>query len=216
MLTLNSYVVSADPKISVVPEFLSRDECRHIIELAEGESFQRSLVGRGKYTAATPDLSSELKNHFSENRTSSSVTLNPYHDRVVELIEHRLAGLVKMDVNHLESLVVVKYEPGQFFKQHLDGMFRLATVFIYLNDLPGDAGGETYFTSLRMRVKPRVGTAVVWNNSSYDADMNLVEDTRLLHEGLPPIGCTKYAVNCFFNQCSMRENCVPNTGIMRL
>ena len=70
VLTFTSYVVSVDPKISVVPEFLSRDECRHIVELAEGDSFQRSLVGRGKYAASTPDLSSELKNHFSENRTS--------------------------------------------------------------------------------------------------------------------------------------------------
>ena len=204
VLTIKSFVISVDPKISVVPEFLSTQECEHLINLAEENTFCRSLVGRGKYSHNLPDLSAQLENQYSENRTSMSVTLQPFQDAAVALIEHRLAGLVNMQVENLESLVVVKYEAGQYFKQHLDGIFRAYTVFIYLNDLPDHGGGETYFPIIGMRIKPRVGTALVWRNSFTDENGNIVEDERLLHEGKPPVGCTKYGVNCFFNHNCMR------------
>ena len=199
VLRLTSFVISVDPKISVVPSFLSLRECRHLIDVAETAGFARSLVGRGTY-------STKLENGFSENRTSLSVTLEPFHDSIVELIEHRLAGLVGRPLHNLESLVVVKYEPGQYFKTHMDGVFREYTVFIYLNDLPENAGGETYFPSIGLRVKPRVGTAVLWRNSSLSKESgDLIEDDRLIHEGKPPLGCTKYGVNCFFNYNCMRR-----------
>jgi prolyl 4-hydroxylase len=203
-IVLTSYVVSQDPKISIVPEFLNPEECMHLIQLGEGQGFQRSLVGRGFYTTKEADASEGFENVPSESRTSQSVTLLPSHDSLVAFIEAKLCGLVDLPLDNLESLVLVKYEPGQVFRAHHDGIFRSKTVFIYLNDLPENAGGETRFPDINLRIRPRAGTAVVWSNSQRLENGTLVQDDRLLHEGLPPIGCVKYGVNSFFNYNEMR------------
>jgi prolyl 4-hydroxylase len=204
-LTLTSYVISTSPKISVVPEFLSEMECQHLISISESEGFQVSLVGRGQYSNDSEDKSEGFQNVLSQNRTSSSVVLQPSQGTVVAEIEARLAGLVDLPVEQLESLVVVKYESGQFFRPHHDGVFRSYTVFIYLNDLPPDGGGETRFPEIGLRIKPSRGTAVVWKNSTKSGENGeLVQDDRLVHEGLPTVSCVKYGVNCFFNYNQMR------------
>ena len=204
-LVLTSYVISTDPKISIIPEFLSPLECSHLMNLAEDAGFAPSLVGRGVYSEGSEILPSQdgFENTLSANRTSLSVLLQPDHDAVVSMIEAKLSALVSLPVDQLEPLVVVKYEPGAFFKAHHDGAFRPITVFIYLNDLDGDRGGETRFPNLNLRVKPRAGTAVVWRNA-IENDSEIQADLRLVHEGLPPINCTKYGVNCFFNYKIMR------------
>ena len=203
-LVLTSYVISQDPKISVVPEFLTSEECMHLITLGESLGFTRSLVGRGSYTTDREDMAEEFENVASESRTSLSVILNPCHDEVVVFIETKLCALVNIPVENLESLVLVKYEPGQVFKGHHDGIFRSKTVFIYLNDLPENGGGETRFPVIGMRIRPRAGTAVVWSNSHKLEDGSLEQDDRLMHEGLPPVDCIKYGMNCFFNYSTMR------------
>jgi prolyl 4-hydroxylase len=201
---LTSFVVSTDPKIAIVPGFLTPDECETLITLAESIGFTRSLVGRGSYSTDTDDKSSSFENQFSDNRTSSSVHLSPtLYTTLLAPIKHRLSALIKMPTEHLEDLILVKYEEGQFFKPHHDGLFRPYTVFIYLNDLPPDGGGETRFPQLGLRIRPRKGAAVVWKNSmdveSPLGTIRTVEDTRLVHEALPPVG-VKYGVNCFFNE----------------
>ena len=204
---LTSYVISTDPKISVVPGFLSDDECETLILLAESIGFSRSLVGRGTYAHESSDKSKSFENQFSDNRTSTSVQLSPtLHASLLEPIQHRLSALVKLPIEQLEDLVLVKYDEGQFFKPHHDGLFRPYTVFIYLNDLPqSKGGGETRFPQLGLRIRPRKGAAVVWANTtvveSPSGTLRTVEDTRLIHEALPPgNGGVKYGVNCFFNE----------------
>ena len=206
-LQLTSYVVCLEPKISVLPNFLSPEECTHLIDLAEQVGFSQSLVGRGSYSN-----SSSFSNQISTNRTSQSVTLDPRADRVVSEIELRLAGLVGLPVEHLESLVVVKYLPGQLFNDHHDGTFRSHTVFLYLNQVA--AGGETRFPNLGLRIKPSMGAAVLWRNTMLDGS----EDSRTVHAGLPPEGCVKFGVNCFFNQDRVREEgvsvCISNEDVI--
>lgn len=204
-LVLTSYVISTDPKISIIPEFLSKLECCHLISLAEATGFSPSLVGRGVYSEDTGMLppQDDFENTRSSNRTSLSVLLAPAHDDVVSLIEAKLSALVSLSVHQLEPLVVVKYEPDAYFKPHHDGAFRPYTVFIYLNDIETGFGGETRFPNLNLRIKPRAGTAVIWRNIIEVSGINQ-PDLRLVHEGLPPNNCTKYGVNCFFNCEVMR------------
>jgi prolyl 4-hydroxylase len=202
-------VISTDPKISIIPGFLLPDECDHIVNLAESKGFSRSLVGRGKYSIGE-DKSEGLSNVYSDNRTSTSVNLDQGHDEILSVIEHRLSGLVKIPLEFLESLVVVKYEPGQYFGPHHDGLFRPYTVFIYLNDVDPTGGGETRFTNLALSIKPHKGAAVVWRNTKTvdcaEGGSKEVEDDRVVHEALPPLdGKIKYGVNCFFNECVMRN-----------
>lgn len=54
-----------------------------------------------------------------------------------------------------------------------------------------DAGGETHFPHLGVRVTPRLGDALVWANVDGDGQPN----PRSLHEGRPPKEGEKIAVN---------------------
>ncbi|KAF8822433.1 oxidoreductase, 2OG-Fe(II) oxygenase family protein [Cardiosporidium cionae] len=151
----------------------------------------------------------------SANRTSHSVRLDPAETNLIATIEKRIATIAQMDVSHLEPLVVVKYDEGQYFKEHHDGKFRPVTVLIYLNaakmvnhlfernidtTLDVEEGGETQFLRLGLKILPSCGSALTWRNcdDSGEADLNL------LHEALPPKKGVKWAVNCFFNCKAIR------------
>lgn len=188
---LKSYLVHKDPKIYLIPNFVSDAEIEHLLDLAE-EYWFPSVVGTGVYR--TNDESKDLSNKASQNRTSCSCMLRSAQTPMVEGIEQRLSAVAGTQVDHLESLNMVRYMPGQFFNKHHDGRFRPKTVFIYLNDLPEGDDGETFFPELKLRFKPSKGCAIMWTNTH-----NGKEDMRLVHQGLPPRTSMKLGVNCFFN-----------------
>lgn len=200
---LKAYVVSQDPKITLIPSFLNNAEVDHLIELAE-EGWIPSVVGSGVYK--TNDESKDLKNKSSKNRTSFSCMLKTAHTPMVKNIELRIARIAEMDVDYLERLNMVRYAPGQFFNKHHDGRFRPKTVFIYLNDLPDGDGGETYFPELGVKFTPRKGCAIMWANTLSHQH----EDLRMVHQGLPPRTHMKYGVNCFFNDKPLKQYEGPN------
>ena len=113
-------------------------------------------------------------------------------------------------MEHLERLNMVRYNPGEFYGVHHDGPMRPVTVFIYLNDLPDGAQGETYFPKLGLKFVPRKGTALMWSNvfcAQRQPNPNLFGkqtggDPRMVHEGLPPSSGLKFGLNAFFNQLS--------------
>jgi len=199
---LMSYIVREDPKIYVVPNFVSDLEAAHLLELAE-EEWTPSSVGAGTYK--TNNESKDLKNQQSVNRTSYSAMLRSAQTDMVTSIEMRLAALAGIEIDYLERLNMVRYAPGQFFNKHHDGRFRPVTVFIYLNDLPDGDNGETFFPELGLKFKPVKGCAVMWRNTvGFQQD-----DLRTVHQGLPPKTMWKYGVNCFFNEKPMKayEGC---------
>ena len=94
---------------------------------------------------------------------------------------------------------MVRYEPGQFYKQHHDQNTalwtpqgpRVLTFFMYLNEV--EAGGHTHFPRLNVSVKPRRGAALLWP-SVLDADPN-ERDDRTEHESVAVVAGTKFAAN---------------------
>lgn len=84
---------------------------------------------------------------------------------------------------------MLNYKTGQQFCAHTDGFQgpvsacgfeesnRVATVFTYLNDVAN--GGETVFSILDLKIKPKKGMAVV----HFPSDLHLRKDERTLHEG---------------------------------
>lgn len=195
---MKAYVVWEKPKVMVVPNFLSEKEIQHLLDLCEAH-WVPSVVGSGVYK--TNDESKDLRNQQSSNRTSYSCMLRSSHTSTVEVIERRLANLAGMDVDYLERLNMVRYHPGQLFNRHHDGRFRPKTVFVYLNDLPEGAEGETFFPEVNLKVVPRKGCAVMWANTISPG----VEDPLTFHMGLPPKEGVKYGVNCFFNDKPLRR-----------
>mmetsp|Transcript_107894 Transcript_107894/g.240724 ORF Transcript_107894/g.240724 Transcript_107894/m.240724 type:complete len:297 (+) Transcript_107894:58-948(+) len=184
-------------EIRIVPDFVSDEEIAHLLSLA---TWSTSTVRMVKYNKETGKSIDEKEPQYGEGRTSSSCLLALAQDAKVSSIEERLARLANCELDCLEQLNLVKYEAGQFFKPHHDGGHRSTTVFLYLNDLPPQSGGETHFLRLGLRVRPQRGAAVIWNNLTHEGR----RDERMVHQGLPPKDARKFGMNCFFRSVPVR------------
>jgi prolyl 4-hydroxylase len=202
---VRGFVVHQDPKITVLPHFLTDVECQYLVGLADGNWFP-SLVG--KLENKDP-VTGSIGNSQSQGRTSWSSMLRWAQTTVVERIEHRLARVAGLPVEHLERLNMVRYSPGEYFNEHHDGKFRPRTVFVYLNDLPDGDEGETLFPHLGLRFRPRRGAAVMWSNATPEGK----EDSRMVHRGCPPLTKVKFGANCFFNDVAVRQIMDPPPSI---
>jgi prolyl 4-hydroxylase len=71
---------------------------------------------------------------------------------------------------------------------------RVWTTMIYLCDV--EDGGETYFPRLGLKVPPRRGTLLIWNNMLTDGSPN--GDTY--HAALPVVRGRKYVMTRWFRE----------------
>lgn len=101
---------------------------------------------------------------------------------------------------------MLKYEEGEYYHSHYDYIptflkrqcaVRIMTVFLYLNNLEEDAGGETDFPNLGIRVRPKRGRALVW---PHVLDENPDErDSRTIHRAMVVKRGVKYGANAFIH-----------------
>lgn len=202
-----SIIHDKDPGLDLLQGFLTPDECRHLINLAEGR-FQRSSV-------VDPTTG---KNIEDKDRTSRSVYLNHGEDDIVQRIEQRAALALGVPLENFERLQVVKYEPGQFYKAHHDYLDaavpelktagqRVGTIFAYLNDLPDDEpGGGTKFHTINKTVKPQLGSAALWYNMVKDPTSTVPKvDPTTLHSGEPVLKSKKYGLNVWARTLPQRN-----------
>eukprot|EP00931_Biecheleriopsis_adriatica_P119809 TRINITY_DN949_c1_g1_i1.p1 TRINITY_DN949_c1_g1~~TRINITY_DN949_c1_g1_i1.p1 ORF type:complete len:261 (+),score=66.83 TRINITY_DN949_c1_g1_i1:58-840(+) len=193
--------IHQDPKVTLFENFVSQDEVDHLLRLCEGR-WARSMVSKGKASDLHGANSTSLgEEAVGETRTSCSVHLEFNETIVTERIAARVATVTGVSLEQVEPLVVLRYEPGQFFKLHHDGSMRPSTVFVYFNGLGPDGGGETSFPHLGFQVKPSAHTALMWTNRTPDGDADL----RLKHEAKPVKEGVKYAMNCFVNMKPQRD-----------
>ncbi|KAK0620907.1 2OG-Fe(II) oxygenase family oxidoreductase [Immersiella caudata] len=210
-------LLSFDPLIIYINNFLKDDEVNYILEASEAD-FDQSWV----YDPVT------LKSYIDRNyRTSTSATI-PIHDAVADCVSQRMKSFLgNVQHIHTESIQVVKYEVGERFRLHMDWFDkprnksteesrpdrpynRLGSIFAYLRD--DCTGGETYFPEVRgvssdadgskftrtdtgmgLLVKPKRGSAVFWNNLFPNGS----GDPRVVHAGLPVSAGTKVGINLF-------------------
>ena len=187
-------ILSFDPSITYIKNFISQEEAEHLIKLGE-EKKQQSMV----------DDSNPIQ---TEMRSSNSAFLNKSQDNIVKSIEKRAANYLKINRDRLEPLQVVIYTNKQEYRPHHDYFTpdskllgtsgnRTDTILLYLNDLDEEDGGSTYFPKLNLRVKPKALDAIHFVNMK---NGNVDENT--LHAGEPILtDKTKYAINIW-----VREN----------
>eukprot|EP00928_Gymnodinium_smaydae_P005499 TRINITY_DN11875_c0_g1_i1.p1 TRINITY_DN11875_c0_g1~~TRINITY_DN11875_c0_g1_i1.p1 ORF type:complete len:160 (+),score=21.76 TRINITY_DN11875_c0_g1_i1:57-482(+) len=98
--SLKAFVVSRDPKITVIPNFFTKEECDHLLGLAEGY-WVPSLVGQATYSSSEEYAKGDLENAISQTRTSWSCMLRYSQTSIVERLEHRLASIagLPLDLN---------------------------------------------------------------------------------------------------------------------
>ena len=141
-------------------------------------------------------------------RTSESCDMDRWSPDI-RSIDESIAGLLGIDPDHGETMQGQRYAPGQQFRAHHDyfhenesywqamqasGGQRTWTAMIYLNDVA--EGGATWFPQAGIRIAPRRGLLLAWNNMTPDGSPN----TLTLHEGTPVVEGTKYIVTKWFRE----------------
>lgn len=91
----------------------------------------------------------------SRTRRSQSVVFQYAETEIISQLEHRVSLIANVGIQHLERLVMVKYNPGDYFKEHHDGPFRSHTILLYLNGTFSDANGKFDSSIMKCVVKGR-------------------------------------------------------------
>ncbi|EKX72816.1 conserved hypothetical protein [Theileria equi strain WA] len=193
-IKLMKLYIHLNPEISMIFNVLEPEWIQHMMDASEGK-WVKSQTSRG-LSSGHPDT---YQTTVSETRKSQSAIFEHEETDVIAKIERRVALVAGIGVEFLEKLVMVKYNPGDYFKEHHDGSFRTATILLYLNDVEG---GETVFPNLGLAIKPVGNSAVFWRNLNGENEM----DERMIHAGTTPKVGTKYVVNCFFNVEAIRND----------
>eukprot|EP00898_Chlorokybus_atmophyticus_P003029 jgi/Chlat1/3727/Chrsp259S03881 len=193
----NVEVLSWKPRAFVYHNFLTDEECDHLVNLAKPQ-LQKSMVVDSSTGKSVP----------SDIRTSSGMFLSRGQDEMVTRIEKKIADWTMIPAEHGEGLQVLHYEIGQKYDAHFDwfndkfntrnGGQRIATVLMYLTDV--EEGGETTFptstksaeeaskhwspcASRGVAAKPKKGDALLFWSMTLEGK----EDHDSLHAGCPVI-----------------------------
>ena len=142
------------------------------------------------------------------NRTSDSCDMDRNATGIRE-IDRYIAATLGIAPEHGETMQGQRYAPGQHFRAHHDyfhegerywpqmqatGGQRTWTAMIYLNEV--EEGGATWFPQGGLRVLPRKGLLLAWDNMAADGSPN----TRTMHEGMPVVEGTKYIITKWFRE----------------
>jgi prolyl 4-hydroxylase len=147
-------------------------------------------------------------------RTSESCDMDRRSPDIMP-IDEALAHLLGLDPRMGETMQGQRYAAGQYFKAHHDyfhegesywpamkatGGQRTWTAMIFLNDV--EEGGATWFPQAGVRVVPKRGTLLVWNNMNADGSPN----PMTLHEGTAVADGVKYIITKWFRESAWTPN----------
>jgi prolyl 4-hydroxylase len=176
-----------------LPNYLDVATCKRLVTMIDAKRRPSTL------------LSDSGNSSF---RTSESCDMNR-HSPEIQPIDQGLAHLLGMDPAWGETMQGQRYAAGQYFKAHHDyfhegesywpamkaaGGQRVWTAMIFLNDV--EEGGATWFPQAGVRVKPKRGTLLAWNNMKPDGSPN----TATLHEGTAVSEGVKYIITKWFRE----------------
>lgn len=189
------------PRVWMVDELLSADECRLLVASAEPR------LARSRTLDPETGLPVPM-----ELRTSEDASFDPIlEDLALRLVQLRMATAAGLPLSQAEHLIVLRYRPGQEYRPHRDyrppGSIerdrpeagnRQRTICVYLNE--PDAGGETEFPVAGLKIAPRAGRAVIFDNLHADGR----PDTDSLHAGLPVQKGEKWLATLWIRQGQYR------------
>lgn len=161
--------------------FLTRSECAYLIDLSQPH-FQPSQVvdqATGKFIADPIRQSDVAPYPLAAERP------------VIHAINQRIANSTDTQVGQGEPLQVLRYAPGQHYKQHMDALpnadnQRALTFLIYLN--ADYEGGETLFPKADLQFRGAAGDALLFRNTTKSGE----PDPRSVHIGMPVTSGTKF------------------------
>lgn len=201
----NMEVVSWAPRAFLFHNFLTEEECDHMIKMAT-PSMTKSTVVDNKTGKSVP----------SSIRTSSGTFFRKHQDSVIAEVERKIAEASMVPAENGEGLQILHYDVGQKYESHYDffhdkfnndpskGGQRVATMLMYLST--PESGGETVFPASKIKpdrsggqwsdcarrgasVKAKKGDALLFWSLTPDQK----EDTTSLHASCPVIRGEKWS-----------------------
>ncbi len=178
-------------ELFAIGDFLTNAECERLCLMVD--------------QTARPSALHEV-DYDSGFRTSYSGDLDP-HDSFVKGLNRRIDDLLGINPRVGEAIQGQRYLPGQEFKPHNDWFYtsekywqyerkrggqRSWTTMAFLNTV--EEGGETAFVNAGLRIEPKPGVLLVWNNALPDGSPN--EGT--MHAGTPVIQGSKYIITKWY------------------
>jgi prolyl 4-hydroxylase len=178
-------------ELYAIGDFLTSAECERLCGMID-------LVAR-------PSSLHEL-GYDAGFRTSYSGDLDP-HDSFVKSIGRRIDDLLGLDPSIGEAIQGQRYLPGQQFKPHNDWFYttekywegeqkrggqRSWTAMVFLNEV--EDGGETHFTEIGIKITPKPGVLLVWNNATRDG----LPNENMMHAGTPVVSGAKYIITKWY------------------
>lgn len=195
---------SDSPLVETYDDVYSAEECEYVIALGDGRLSRSVTIDDNTPVMTTSDY-----------RSSSDHTFYSFQeDFLVRWLQWRMLLPLHVPMANAEHLVLLRYQPGEEYKPHRDYLppstpgnsphpsqpgQRVHTVFCYLADV--DAGGETEFPLLNVRISPRTGRVVHFENLHADGS----PDARTLHAGLPVREGTKWLATVWTRQRRFRD-----------
>ena len=185
------HVPATGLEIFIARSFLSEKECAGLIDRIDRDLKPSGLL------ADSPD---------PEFRTSQTCELSPA-DPLVDFVDNKIAAFMGMDPDFAETLQGQRYAVGQQFKPHHDFFYtdqpywpaqeksggqRTWTAMAFLNNV--EAGGQTFFERAGVRITPKAGNLLMWNNLDLAGEPNMYS----LHQGMPVEAGVKYIVTKWF------------------
>ena len=189
--------INEEPLVYLFDDFLSPEECEHLIELSSPH-MHRAVVSGGE------------EGIESDGRTGGAHWIAHDLTPMSGQISNKIADLVGLPLVNAESIQVINYGAGEEYKPHYDawvagtdtgerclarGGQRLVTCLAYLSEV--SAGGGTFFPRLDMEVMPLLGRMVLFHNCF---ENSTERHPNSLHGGMPPEAGTKWACNFWFRE----------------
>ncbi|MBX2869950.1 MAG: 2OG-Fe(II) oxygenase [Acidiferrobacterales bacterium] len=190
--------------IYTVDDFLSEEESAGMTAIIQQDNVPSTVT---------------RENGDEEFRTSSSAELGNSPHQLVHQLNDRIARYMGISASHSEFIQGQLYEVGQQFKTHPDYFDdldyedhclnqgqRTWTFMLYLNT--PEKGGETVFPDANIKVKPKTGMAVFWNN----LDEFGVRNPNAMHRGMPVLAGTKVIITKWFRQFTIEPAVTKEPG----
>lgn len=190
------------PWVITIDSFVSHDECMRLQHLGSVAGYERSTDVGGQNFDGT------FKAVESTSRTSYNAWCSGecFEDPMTQSVLDKISNLTGISDKNSEHLQLLRYEEGQFYKQHHDYIevdrdrptgVRILTAYLYLNDV--EAGGGTRFPKLKtadnsgLTVMPKMGRLLLWPSVRDDEPSR--KDFRTDHEALKVEKGEKYGAN---------------------
>lgn len=204
-------ILSTDPLILTIDNFLTDNECDHIIKISNNN------LSKAKTCYYNDEDKKRLNDENFKGRTNTHHWIKYKKDKIVDNLFNKASKLLQTRNELFEALQVVHYNEKELFDYHYDAWNknkkeqydkycsergnRIYTLLIYLNDVK--KGGHTGFnlTKNEIQIKPKKGKALLFKNLNEDGSLN----TKSKHSGLPVLEGEKWACNLWLREKPLKE-----------